>query len=213
MNGITCICPYQQSGDAARKGRPAYVFALVCCCLVFLAPIVRAAAAAATNVASGAAALSLEEGVRRAQELLTRGKEAEAQARGMEDPELSSKARESARVLYLKAAEAFEHAARDFPAHKRAHKAALLAGQCRMRAKDWDQASRILTALSENKAIDAEIQAENLYWLGNCNVYRGDHTNAYRSFKRLMWDYPESSWARHIPRRLDEPHFRNIQGD
>lgn len=159
-------------------------------------------------------AVSVEEDeLRRAQELLTQGKAEEAKARDMADQESKLKAMESARKDYRQAAEVFENAARDFPAYKLAPKAALLAGQCRIRAQEWDHAIRILTALSENRAADAAILAESLYWLADCHMKKGDDTTAYRVFKKAVLDYPESPWAKYARGRLTDPRFSNIQGD
>lgn len=156
---------------------------------------------------------SMEDELRMAQELLTQGKAEEAKARDMADQESKLKATESARKDYKQAAEVFENAARDFPAHKLAPKATLLAGQCRIRAQEWDLAIRILTALSENKAADATILAESLYWLADCHMKKGDDTTACRVFKKAVLDYPESQWAKYARGRLTDPRFSNIQGD
>ena len=43
-----------------------------------------------------------------------------------------------------------------------------------------------------------------MYWCGEAYLRIGEPTGAYRMFKVLTWDYPESAWARYARGRLLE---------
>ena len=48
------------------------------------------------------------------------------------------------------------------------------------------------------------VRAEAMYWLGDSAVSAKDYSQAYRAFKQLTWDYPESKWAKMARGRLTE---------
>jgi outer membrane protein assembly factor BamD (BamD/ComL family) len=72
------------------------------------------------------------------------------------------------------------------------------------------QAARRLDRIVNAKA-DPEIAAEALWRMAE--VYRscGNMEQAYRAYKRLRWDYPESAWARQVPNRRVEKEFRDLE--
>ena len=43
-----------------------------------------------------------------------------------------------------------------------------------------------------------------MYWAGDVCLQKSDMKNAYRAFKKLTWDYPESKWAKFARGRLTE---------
>lgn len=51
---------------------------------------------------------------------------------------------------------------------------------------------------------DRDLAAESLYWLGDVYLKKADQREAYMSFRRLTFDYPESRWARFARGRLAE---------
>ena len=54
---------------------------------------------------------------------------------------------------------------------------------------------------------DKRVAPEAMYWLADTYVRRGndkDLVEAYRTFKKLTWDYPASKWAKYARGRLTE---------
>lgn len=71
----------------------------------------------------------------------------------------------------------------------------------------------MLDTIIEDKSLtEPELKAEAMYWRGDTYLRkieamegRGDPTDAaeaYRTFKRLTWDYPETKWAKYARGRL-----------
>ena len=46
--------------------------------------------------------------------------------------------------------------------------------------------------------------------MADCYFKANDRKNAYRTFKRLTWDYPDSDWAKYARGRLAEDAFANM---
>ncbi len=51
---------------------------------------------------------------------------------------------------------------------------------------------------------DPDLMSESLYWMGDVYLKQGDLRQAYLSFRRVTFDYPESRWARFARGRLAE---------
>ena len=68
-----------------------------------------------------------------------------------------------------------------------------------MRAKDLPRAIKVFTLVIEDKGAEKALVAEAMFWCGDCymKLKKPDYTNAYRMLKKLIWDYPESKWAKH----------------
>jgi hypothetical protein len=87
-----------------------------------------------------------------------------------------------------------------------------LAGQSLIKAQAWDAAIRALLPLTLKDTTPAELKPEAMYWLGDCYRKKDDLPNAFRIFKTLAQDYPESKWARFAHSgRLTEDAFRNLE--
>jgi TolA-binding protein len=122
-----------------------------------------------------------------------------------------------ARNMFTTAAEVFGRLAVRFPAHSLASKSIVMSGQCYMRAEDYGTAVKVFRVVTEDANADKEARAEGMYWCGDAYLKmsaggRGGPTmaydpvvEAYRMFKRLTWDYPESKWAKFSRGRLTEP--------
>jgi TolA-binding protein len=128
--------------------------------------------------------------------------------------------------MYKTAAQVFGRLAPRFPDHALAAKTQVLSGQCWMRALDLDNAIRVFTQVVEAKKGANDLLAEAMYWCGESHMRRlkasgaamptkgkggsSDSTNAYRMWKRLTWDHPETQWAKYARGRLSEPMFAGM---
>ena len=54
----------------------------------------------------------------------------------------------------------------------------------------------------------ADLIAQAMYWCGDCSLTGKNYIDAYRMFKKLTWDYPESTWAKYARGRLAEAKAR-----
>jgi tetratricopeptide (TPR) repeat protein len=119
---------------------------------------------------------------------------------------------------FTTAGEVYSSLAERFPAHKLADKTTAVAGQCFMRAANYEKAANTFDRLLERDGVDKNLMAEALYWCGDCYTREGnlDLKEAYIRFKRLDWDYPASKWAKFARGRLvgdDLSKYDLIQSD
>jgi len=125
------------------------------------------------------------------------------------------------RSMFTTAAEVFGRLAVRFPAHNLAAKSTVLSAQCYMRAEDYGKAVKVFRLVTEDANADKEARAEGMYWCGDAYLKMGAAVKgapvegdpvveAYRLFKRLTWDYPESKWAKFARGRLTEPALSQI---
>lgn len=98
---------------------------------------------------------TMEDEIRRAQALMEKGKTTSELASTLADEEARLEAMKASRTDFQQAADILQKAVEDNPAHGLAPKVKLLAGQCLMRAENWDAAIPVFTAASENKAAAA----------------------------------------------------------
>ena len=110
------------------------------------------------------------------------------------------------------AGETFFSFQQQFPEHKLASRALLLAGQSYIKAKLYEQAVVRLAAQVKTYVDDKDFRPEALYWLADTYLKLGKNTEAYTTGKKLTRDYPESKWARpwsgHI--HYTEDVYRNL---
>lgn len=106
-----------------------------------------------------------------------------------------------------------------FPAHERAPGALFMGAQCRIKQAEtlWGAdfgkgAMPALVADEYHAAIEAfntlidtytgsseqeqKLRAQAMYWAGDSSFKVGDFKNAYLHFKRTVFEYPETEWAR-----------------
>ena len=68
--------------------------------------------------------------------------------------------------------------------------------------KDYANAMLALRNVTEDKMCAVELRAEALYWMAESYAAQGNLSQAYRTAKRLIWDYPETMWAGRYMGRL-----------
>lgn len=138
------------------------------------------------------------------QYFLAKGREMQEAADKMSDTVAREKALHDARQTYRVAAEVFGRLSERFPTHHLAARTLVLSGQCYIRAEDFPLAVRVLNRAVEDQGAPPSVRAEAMYWSADASVKEGDNVSAYRMFRRLTWDYPESNWARFARGRLTE---------
>jgi len=146
------------------------------------------------------------------QYFLGKGKSLAQQAGETEDPIEAEKMRLEASKNYVTAAKVFGRLPVRFPSHKLADKTTAVSAQCFLRAKEYDDAIRVFRMVIDNEKADNELRAESLYWAADCYMRKAAESGgggaqknllgAYRLFKDLTWDYPESKWAKYARGRL-----------
>ncbi len=144
------------------------------------------------------------------QYFLTKGKELEDKAAAQTDEVEKEKVKVQCREMFKTAAQVFGRLSVRFPEHKLAGKTNLLSAQCYMRAEDLDRAIKAFKAIYEDTKTDKDLAAEALYWCGDSYMKKNDFTNAYRTFKKLTWDYPEGKWAKFARGRLTDENLAKI---
>jgi TolA-binding protein len=112
---------------------------------------------------------------------------------------------------YDVAAEVFFKFQQRYPQHEVAPKALLLSGQAYMKMKKFEDASRVLTLLKNNYEDALQQRAEGLYWLGRSYEAVNDFESAYKAFKVLTWDHPETNWAKHARAKLIDKKYKAFE--
>ncbi|MFM8986109.1 MAG: tetratricopeptide repeat protein [Planctomycetia bacterium] len=138
------------------------------------------------------------------QYFLSKGKEFDDAAAAATDAVEREKVVLKGREMFTTAAQVFGRLGERFPQHALAGKTAMLSAQCFLRAKDFPRAIAGFEAIVTRGSADKDLLAEAMYWAGEANLQRKDPRNAYRAFKKLTWDYPESKWAKFARGRLTE---------
>lgn len=146
---------------------------------------------------------------------LDKGKVMENDMKSENDIVKKEKIRLQSLEMYKTAAQVLARLAKRFPDHSLASKTSVLSGQCWMRAEDYKRATTVLKSVIESKRATPELMAEAMYWCGDAylkgeKTKAGSAVDAYRMWKRLTWDYPETQWAKYARGRLTEPVFAKI---
>lgn len=114
--------------------------------------------------------------------------------------------------------------------HKYAAQALILAGYASVRFEeqkvkyaqmekrtykpDFTQAIRIFLEVDEKHKANPDFRAEAMYFAGDCLFKQGTHESqvkSYQVFQRLIWDYPESKWAKHARGRMAANPIKNVR--
>ena len=119
--------------------------------------------------------------------------------------------KEGSDKTWKEAAERFEKVQTLHPSHPLAPKALLLAAQGLMRTTDYAAAIQLLERLLNEYRLNTDIVPEAMYWCGDANIRAKDLAKALRLFKKLTFEFPESTWAKYARGRLTEPNFSNMQ--
>ncbi|MCG3148814.1 MAG: Outer membrane protein assembly factor BamD [Verrucomicrobiae bacterium] len=140
------------------------------------------------------------------QYFLTKGREIQDKAAAEASVVEKEKALMQARDMFKTAAQVFSRLAVRFPDHKLSGKTTVLAAQCYMRAEDLPKAIEVFKRVIEEKKAEPDLIAQSMFWCGECymKLRQPDYVNAYRMYKKLTWDYPESKWAKSARGRLTE---------
>ena len=125
---------------------------------------------------------------------------------------------------FLNAAMVFTKLQERFPEDKLAGLAGLRASQNFMRAHQYEPAIKGFEIVYDNEKYDGrEIRSQAMYWCGLSNEryagimsegnYRGRGeamNNAYKLYRRVTFDFPDSKWAKYARGRLSDPVFERI---
>jgi len=125
---------------------------------------------------------------------------------------------------FLNAAMVFTKLQERFPENKLAGLAGLRASQNFMRAHQYEPAIKGFEIVYDNEKYDGrEIRSQAMYWCGLSNEryagimsegnYRGRGNamnNAYKLYRRVTFDFPDSKWAKYARGRLSDPVFERI---
>jgi TolA-binding protein len=145
------------------------------------------------------------------QYFLAKGKQLDEEASGQTDPVAKEKVAIKGREMFTTAADVFSRLSERFPRHSLANKTRMLSAQCYLRAKDFRRALAGFEGITKDPQSEKDLAAEAMYWAGDVCMQLQDLKNAYRSFKKLTWDYPESKWAKFARGRLTEDALVSVE--
>jgi len=138
------------------------------------------------------------------QYFLTKGKALRKEAEDVADRVEAEKREMQAADMHRTAAQVFGRLAVRFPSHRLAGKTSVLSAQCYMQARDLAKAAEVFQAIIKTPKMGNDLVAESMYWCGDCYMRQRDYVSAYRTLKKLTWDYPASTWAKFARGRLSE---------
>jgi len=101
-----------------------------------------------------------------------------------------------------------------FPQHEWAERMFFRAGQCRFKAAEFQKAGENFDHLAENYP-HGHFTADAIFWAGESYRSAGSAEQlekAYRRYKRVTWDYPESEAARYARGKLVLPELATFAG-
>jgi TolA-binding protein len=144
------------------------------------------------------------------------------------DQRASESNRQEALASFLAAGDAYGRVMAKFPSHSSAGKAQILAGQCYMRAEKYDAAAKSLELLAGNAdKFGKEMVAESMFWCGESRMKLGSPGEwkgggaeddpgqleaAYRAYRRIIDEYPDTKWAKYARGRLADPRLVRFAG-
>jgi len=118
----------------------------------------------------------------------------------------------------VEAAEAYAVAGRilekfheNHPKHARAAAALFLSGECYRLCARYPEAITVFTRVAKTCRDDKVIRAEAMYWKGVCAREIKDYVMAYKTLKRLTWDYPESKQAANARKLIGGDEFEYLR--
>ena len=138
------------------------------------------------------------------QYFLGKGKKLDEEATAQADPVAKEKVAIQGREMFKTAAEVFGRLGERFPQHALANKTKMLSAQCYLRAKDFERSLAVFEGIAKDPQSDKDLAAEAMYWAGDICLQTNKPKDAYRAFKKVTWDYPESKWAKFARGRLTE---------
>ena len=76
------------------------------------------------------------------------------------------------------------------------HKCATLAGECYLRAREYELAVGCFKTILGTFNISSDVAVETLYWYADTRVKQGRLKEAHGLYKRISIQYPGTEWAR-----------------
>lgn len=145
------------------------------------------------------------------QYFMTKGKEVEERLGAETDLVQKEKIRIQANEFYRTAAQVFSRLSERFPDHTLAAKTKVLSAENWLRGQELQKAVTVYESIIDAKKAPPELIAQSMYWCGDSFIRMKNYIGAYRMFKRLTWDYPESVWAKYARGRLTEPELARVE--
>ena len=136
-----------------------------------------------------------------------KGKEFKEEGIRLADEVEKYKSFQKSKNMYRTSGEVFGRLPARFPSHRLSGKTTVLSGQAYIQAEMYGKAIETLASAIKKFEGDKRVAPEAMYWLADTYVRRGndkDLVEAYRTFKKLTWDYPASKWAKYARGRLTE---------
>ena len=90
------------------------------------------------------------------------------------------------------------------PTHAMAPMAGFLAADCHKQMGNFRKAAELFQRVVEAYPDDKKVRSEAMYWRGHCLYEVREYVDAYRTFKNLTWEYPETKWAKIARGRLTD---------
>ena len=119
--------------------------------------------------------------------------------------------RDAAVKEYLNAANVFAKLQKRFSDDKLAGLAGLRSAQNFMRAGHNATALEAFQKVIDEERYDGKtIRAQAIYWSGLCQERLDSPADAYKLYRRVTFDFPDSIWAKRARGRLADPIFAKI---
>ena len=119
--------------------------------------------------------------------------------------------RELARKEYLNAAQVFKKLQERFPTDALAGLAGLRSAQNYMRAGDFEEAIAGFQVVVDTEQYDDKtVRSQALFWMGISYERINNLNEAYETYRRITFDFPDSIWAKQARGRLADPAFARI---
>ncbi|MFW5682582.1 MAG: tetratricopeptide repeat protein, partial [Phycisphaeraceae bacterium] len=90
------------------------------------------------------------------------------------------------------------------PNHAMAAMAGFLAADCHKQMGNFRKAAELFEKVVEAYPDNKSVRSESMYWRGHCLYEVREFVEAYRAFKTLTWEYPETKWAKIARGRLTD---------
>ncbi len=109
---------------------------------------------------------------------------------------------------YPVAISVFDKFTEKFPEHEQVQKVSFKMGLCFILGEQYTEAGDHFKAFVEK--YEGDLKPAALYWAGDAYLKANDALKSYQMFKRVIWDFPDSKWAKFARGRLTAPIFDRI---
>lgn len=110
---------------------------------------------------------------------------------------------------YESAVQVFGRFVAKFPGHKSVEKVCFKMGLCYILSERYMEGGDHFKDFIEKYA-ESDLKPAALYWAGDSYLKGNNALKAYQMFKRVIWDFPDSKWAKYARGRLTAPVFDRI---